>query len=198
MELFGLVWKAGRYGTMEINHIREFHLAHAMVALLSEAGALQRYNISQYSVWQIICNRGGARHAAIHETLMNFPEKYSTIVGERGLKLSGGEKQRVSLGRAFLKAPSILLCDEVTSSLDSNTEAEILNALKTLSKNRTSIFIAHRLTVVMQCDEIIVLENDKVVQQGPHEYLLSRAGRYAQLWMQQNSTDTSDTIMGEG
>ncbi|KAG0501201.1 hypothetical protein HPP92_001273 [Vanilla planifolia] len=139
-----------------------------------------------------------ARHAAIHETIMNFPEKYSTIVGERGLKLSGGEKQRVSLARAFLKAPSILFCDEATSSLDSNTEAEILNALKTLSKNRTSIFIAHRLTIAMQCDEIIVLENGKVVQQGPHEYLLSRAGRYAQLWMQQNSTDTSDTAIKVG
>ncbi|KAG0496739.1 hypothetical protein HPP92_001430 [Vanilla planifolia] len=113
-------------------------------------------------------------------------------------ELSGGEKQRVSLARAFLKAPSILLCDEATSSLDSNTEAEILNALKTLSKNRTSIFIAHRLTIAMQCDEIIVLENGKVVQQGPHEYLLSRAGRYAQLWMQQNSTDTSDTAIKVG
>ncbi|THU57980.1 hypothetical protein C4D60_Mb03t09300 [Musa balbisiana] len=133
-----------------------------------------------------------ARHAAIHETIMKFPEKYSTIVGERGLKLSGGEKQRVSLARAFLKAPSILLCDEATSALDSTTEAEILNALKTLANNRTSIFIAHRLTTAMQCDEIIVLENGKVVEHGPHEVLLSRAGRYAQLWAQQNNNDVSD------
>ncbi|WOK95890.1 ABC transporter B family member 25, mitochondrial [Canna indica] len=133
-----------------------------------------------------------ARHAAIHDTIMNFPEKYATIVGERGLKLSGGEKQRVSLARAFLKAPSILLCDEATSALDSTTEAEILNALKSLANNRTSIFIAHRLTTAMQCDEIIVLENGKVVEQGPHEVLLSRAGRYAQLWAQQNSNDVSD------
>lgn len=132
-----------------------------------------------------------ARLAAIHETIMSFPEKYSTIVGERGLKLSGGEKQRVSLARAFLKAPSILLCDEATSALDSTTEAEILNALKTLSKNRTSIFIAHRLTTAMQCDEIIVLENGKVLEQGHHEVLLSKAGRYAQLWLQQNSTDAA-------
>lgn len=132
-----------------------------------------------------------ARLAAIHDTIMNFPEKYSTIVGERGLKLSGGEKQRVSLARAFLKAPSILLCDEATSALDSTTESEILSALKTLSKNRTSIFIAHRLTTAMQCDEIIVLESGKVVEQGPHEVLLSRAGRYAQLWLQQNNTDTT-------
>ncbi|KAM3740125.1 hypothetical protein ACB098_08G075000 [Castanea mollissima] len=129
-----------------------------------------------------------ARHAAIHDTIMNFPDKYSTVVGERGLKLSGGEKQRVALARAFLKAPAILLCDEATSALDSTTEAEILSALKSLANNRTSIFIAHRLTTAMQCDEIVVLENGKVVENGPHEILLSKAGRYAQLWGQQNNT----------
>ncbi|KAJ0979169.1 hypothetical protein J5N97_014643 [Dioscorea zingiberensis] len=134
-----------------------------------------------------------AKHAAIHDTIMNFPEKYSTIVGERGLKLSGGEKQRVSLARVFLKAPSILLCDEATSALDSTTEAEILNSLKTLANDRTSIFIAHRLTTAMQSDEIIVLENGKVVEQGPHEVLLSRAGRYAELWAHQNSNDAINT-----
>ncbi|XP_008793410.1 ABC transporter B family member 25, mitochondrial [Phoenix dactylifera] len=136
-----------------------------------------------------------ARHAAIHDTIMNFPEKYATIVGERGLKLSGGEKQRVSLARAFLKAPSIMLCDEATSALDSTTEAEILNALKTLANNRTSIFIAHRLTTAMQCDEIIVLENGKVAEQGAHEVLLTRAGRYAQLWAQQNNNDAVDAAV---
>ncbi|KVI03744.1 AAA+ ATPase domain-containing protein [Cynara cardunculus var. scolymus] len=118
-----------------------------------------------------------ARKASIHETIMNFPEQYSTLVGERGLKLSGGEKQRVSLARAFLKAPPILLCDEATSALDSTTEAEILSALRSLANNRTAIFIAHRLTTAMQ-----------VVEQGPHEVLLSNAGRYAQLWSQQNKT----------
>ncbi|PPD67455.1 hypothetical protein GOBAR_DD35664 [Gossypium barbadense] len=137
-----------------------------------------------------------AKRAAIHETIMNFPEKYSTVVGERGLKLSGGEKQRVALARAFLKAPAILLCDEATSALDSTTEAEILNALKSLANNRTSIFIAHRLTTAMQCDEIIVLENGKVVEQGPHDILLGKAGRYAQLWSQQNSSmDAIDTAV---
>ncbi|XVF05874.1 hypothetical protein REPUB_Repub05bG0210700 [Reevesia pubescens] len=129
-----------------------------------------------------------AKRAAIHDTIMNFPEKYSTVVGERGLKLSGGEKQRVALARAFLKAPAILLCDEATSALDSTTEAEILNALKSLANNRTSIFIAHRLTTAMQCDEIIVLENGKVIEQGAHDVLLAKAGRYAQLWAQQNSS----------
>ncbi|PWA86326.1 ABC transporter of the mitochondrion 3 [Artemisia annua] len=129
-----------------------------------------------------------ARKAAIHDTIMKFPDKYSTLVGERGLKLSGGEKQRVALARAFLKAPPILLCDEATSALDSTTEAEILSALRSLANNRTAVFIAHRLTTAMQCDEIIVLENGRVVEQGPHEVLLSNAGRYAQLWSQQNST----------
>ncbi|KAK6931859.1 ABC transporter type 1, transmembrane domain [Dillenia turbinata] len=134
-----------------------------------------------------------ARRAAIHDTIMNFPQKYSTVVGERGLKLSGGEKQRVALARAFLKAPSILLCDEATSALDSTTEAEILGALKSLAHDRTSVFIAHRLTTAMQCDEIVVLENGTVVEQGPHEVLLSKGGRYAQLWGQQNnSVDGAD------
>ncbi|KAG4963992.1 hypothetical protein AAZX31_14G192500 [Glycine max] len=137
-----------------------------------------------------------AQQAAIHNTIMNFPDKYSTVVGERGLKLSGGEKQRVALARAFLKAPAILLCDEATSALDSTTEAEILSALKSVANNRTSIFIAHRLTTAMQCDEIIVLENGKVIEQGPHEVLLSKAGRYAQLWGQQNNTvDAIDTAI---
>ncbi|KMZ66425.1 ABC transporter B family member 25 [Zostera marina] len=135
-----------------------------------------------------------AQRASIHDTIMSFPENYATIVGERGLKLSGGEKQRVSLARAFLKSPSILLCDEATSALDSTTEAEILSALKSLSSNKTSIFIAHRLTTAMQCDEIIVLENGKVAEQGSHDVLLSKAGRYSQLWAQQNSTD-SDAIV---
>ncbi|KAJ8751338.1 hypothetical protein K2173_016526 [Erythroxylum novogranatense] len=137
-----------------------------------------------------------AQRAAIHDTIMNFPDKYSTVVGERGLKLSGGEKQRVALARAFLKAPAILLCDEATSALDSTTEAEILSALKSLATNRTSIFVAHRLTTAMQCDEIIVLENGKVVEQGPHEILLTKAGRYAQLWAQQNSAvETIDSAI---
>ncbi|KAK1412706.1 hypothetical protein QVD17_34169 [Tagetes erecta] len=129
-----------------------------------------------------------ARKAAIHDTIMNFPQQYSTLVGERGLKLSGGEKQRVALARAFLKAPPILLCDEATSALDSTTEAEILTALRSLANNRTAVFVAHRLTTAMQCDEIIVLEKGRVVEQGPHEVLLSNGGRYAQLWSQQNNT----------
>ncbi|KAM0827477.1 hypothetical protein ACQ4PT_068189 [Festuca glaucescens] len=133
-----------------------------------------------------------ARRASIHDVIMNFPDKYDTVVGERGLKLSGGEKQRVSIARVFLKEPSILLCDEATSALDSTTEASILNSLKSLSTDRTSIFIAHRLTTAMQCDEIVVLENGMVVEQGSHDILLSKGGRYAELWSQQNNGDANN------
>ncbi|KAL0726782.1 hypothetical protein Bca4012_022875 [Brassica carinata] len=128
-----------------------------------------------------------ARRAAIHDTIMNFPEKYKTAVGERGLMLSGGEKQRVALARAFLKSPKILLCDEATSALDNKTEAEIMKTLRSLASNRTCVFIAHRLTTAMQCDEIIVMEKGKVVEKGTHEVLLEKSGRYAKLWIQQNS-----------
>ncbi|KAF8114472.1 hypothetical protein N665_0036s0007 [Sinapis alba] len=128
-----------------------------------------------------------ARRAAIHDAIMNFPEKYKTAVGERGLMLSGGEKQRVALARAFLKSPAILLCDEATSALDNKTEAEIMKTLRSLASNRTCVFIAHRLTTAMQCDEIIVMEKGRVVEKGTHEVLLEKSGRYAKLWIQQNS-----------
>ncbi|CAH8275030.1 unnamed protein product [Arabidopsis lyrata] len=128
-----------------------------------------------------------ARRAAIHDTIMKFPDKYRTAVGERGLMLSGGEKQRLALARAFLKAPAILLCDEATSALDSKTEAEIMKTFRSVASNRTCVFIAHRLTTAMQCDEIIVMEKGKVVEKGTHQVLLGKSGRYANLWTQQNS-----------
>uniref|UniRef100_A0A7I4AR54 Uncharacterized protein n=1 Tax=Physcomitrium patens TaxID=3218 RepID=A0A7I4AR54_PHYPA len=135
-----------------------------------------------------------ARQAAIHDVIMRFPDQYETRVGERGLKLSGGEKQRVALARAFLKASPILLCDEATSALDSSTEGEILASLRSLASNRTAIFIAHRLTTAMQCDEIVVLEEGRVVERGSHEVLLGNNGRYAQLWNQQNIIDGGSDV----
>lgn len=122
-----------------------------------------------------------AKKAHIHETIMSFPDGYNTIVGERGLKLSGGEKQRISIARAILKKSPILLCDEPTSSLDSHTEMDIMNNLKEIGKNTTTIIIAHRLSTIQDCDEIIVLDKGIVVEKGTHEQLISKGGRYNEL-----------------
>ena len=127
-----------------------------------------------------------AKLARIHDTIMRMPEGYDSVVGERGLKLSGGEKQRVSIARMILKRPSIVLNDEATSALDSSTESELLANMKEVSEGRTSIFIAHRLATVVDSDWILVLEGGKVVESGTHESLLGQEGsRYAQLWTMQ-------------
>ncbi len=122
-----------------------------------------------------------AKKAHIHDTIMSFPDGYDTIVGERGLKLSGGEKQRVAIARAILKKAPILLCDEPTSSLDSHTEMDIMNNLKEIGKNNTTLIIAHRLSTIIDCDEIIVLHEGKVVERGSHDELIAKGGRYNEL-----------------
>jgi len=126
-----------------------------------------------------------ARLAHIHDQVVGMAAGYDTVVGERGLKLSGGEKQRVALARAFLKKPAVLLCDEATSSLDTRTEQGILEGLDELAAGRTSVFIAHRLSTAARCDQIVVLEAGKVVESGGHAELLARGGRYAELWAKQ-------------
>lgn len=128
-----------------------------------------------------------ARMADLHESILSMPKGYETQVGERGLKLSGGEKQRVAIARAVMKQPCIVLYDEATSSLDSLTEQNILKALRRITINRTSIFIAHRLSTVMDCDEILVLDKGKVVQRGTHQQLIADpASLYSHLWESQN------------
>ncbi|XP_077466286.1 iron-sulfur clusters transporter ABCB7, mitochondrial-like [Stigmatopora argus] len=129
-----------------------------------------------------------ARLAGIHDAILRMPHGYDTQVGERGLKLSGGEKQRVAIARAILKNTPILLYDEATSSLDSITEENILSAMKEMVKQRTSVFIAHRLSTVVDADEIIVLSEGKVKERGNHETLIGMPGSlYADLWNTQNS-----------
>jgi len=130
-----------------------------------------------------------ARAAQIHDFIASLPEGYETTVGERGLKLSGGEKQRVGIARTLLKNPPVLLLDEATSALDTETEQEIKDALNAAGEGRTVLTIAHRLSTVAEADRIVVLEDGKVVETGTHEALLSRDGRYAQLWQRQQADE---------
>jgi ATP-binding cassette subfamily B protein len=128
---------------------------------------------------------GAARAAQIHDFIMTLPDRYDTLVGERGLKLSGGEKQRVAIARMVLKDPPVLVFDEATSALDSRTERMIQAALRRLSSGRTTLIIAHRLSTVVDADQILVLEHGRVVEQGRHGQLLTRHGTYAQMWARQ-------------
>jgi ATP-binding cassette subfamily B protein len=123
-----------------------------------------------------------ARLAHLHELIISLPDGYATKVGERGVKLSGGEKQRVSIARAAIKRPRIYVFDEATSSLDSNTEREILRNLREISRFSTTVVIAHRLSTVVHADEIVVLDAGTIVERGTHAALLSHNGRYAALW----------------
>ncbi|MFT6775590.1 MAG: ABC-type transport system involved in Fe-S cluster assembly fused permease/ATPase subunit [Paracoccaceae bacterium] len=130
-----------------------------------------------------------ARAAQIHDFIVTLPKGYDTMVGERGLKLSGGEKQRVAIARTILKNPPILILDEATSALDTDTEREIQAALKKLSKDRTVLVIAHRLSTVVDADQIVVLDAGRVVESGNHADLLASGGRYAQLWSRQGADE---------
>jgi ATP-binding cassette subfamily B protein len=126
-----------------------------------------------------------AKAASIHDFIMRLPQGYQTTVGERGLKLSGGEKQRVGIARTLLKNPPILMLDEATSALDTETEMEIQAELKAMGVGRTVITIAHRLSTIQDADRIVVLEDGLVVEEGTHDVLLSREGRYWHLWNRQ-------------
>ena len=133
--------------------------------------------------------REAAKLAQIHDFIMTLPQGYESLVGERGLKLSGGEKQRVAIARTILKAPPILMLDEATSALDSHTEKDIQDALERVARERTSLVIAHRLSTVVHADNIIVLDHGEIVEQGTHVDLLARRGLYASLWTRQREAD---------
>jgi ATP-binding cassette subfamily B protein len=132
-----------------------------------------------------------ARFAQLDRFIDSLPEGYDTMVGERGLKLSGGEKQRVGIARMLLKNPRILILDEATSSLDTLTEKEIQARLHELAANRTTLIIAHRLSTIIDADQILVLNQGQVVEQGRHAELLAANGAYAKMWRQQVESNTA-------
>ncbi len=148
--------------------------------------AYGRTNASQAEIEE------AAKMAQIGEFIASLPKGYETRVGERGLKLSGGEKQRVAIARTILKAPPILILDEATSALDTKTEREIQSALDAVSKGRTTLVIAHRLSTIINADEIIVLEKGEIVERGKHRALLSKKGLYAQMWDRQREASEAE------
>jgi ABC-type transport system involved in Fe-S cluster assembly fused permease/ATPase subunit len=133
-----------------------------------------------------------AKHANIHDFINSLPQGYQTVVGERGLKLSGGEKQRIAIARVILKNPRILVFDEATSSLDSHSEQLILESLKEIAQQHTTLVIAHRLSTIIDADNIIVLDKGKIVEQGTHQQLLQQTGLYAHLWQLQQEEERLD------
>ena len=136
-----------------------------------------------------------AKMARIHDFIMSLPDGYQAQVGERGLKLSGGEKQRVAIARTILKRPHILIFDEATSALDSRTEQEILASLREVSEDHTTVTIAHRLSTIIDADEILVLEAGQIVERGSHTNLIDQDGKYKDMWdRQQEAAKAQETL----
>jgi ATP-binding cassette subfamily B protein len=138
-----------------------------------------------------------ARSASIHDTIASFPEGYETLVGERGYRLSGGEKQRIAIARVLLKNPEVLILDEATSALDAISERVVQAALDTASRGRTTIAIAHRLSTIVAADVIFVVDGGRVVERGTHTGLLAANGVYARLYSEQVTTPSPARPLAE-
>lgn len=138
-----------------------------------------------------------ARLANLHDVIARMPKGYDTVVGERGLKLSGGEKQRVAIARVLLKKPKIIVCDEATSSLDSQSEHSIMSNLRAVTQGRTCIYVAHRLSTIVHCDDIIVLKDGQVAERGTHDQLIAMNGVYAGLWRLQAHAHVQEATAAE-
>ncbi|KAF1934647.1 P-loop containing nucleoside triphosphate hydrolase protein [Clathrospora elynae] len=125
--------------------------------------------------------------AAIHDKIMSFPDQYESMVGERGVRLSGGELQRVAIAQVLLKNPKIVMLDEATSAVDTGTEAIMQDAISTIFKDRTMLVVAHRLSTIVGANTILVVNKGKIIEQGTHDELLRQGGKYRELWVQQTS-----------
>jgi len=135
-----------------------------------------------------------ARLANIHDFIEQLPQQYETIVGERGLKLSGGEKQRIAIARAVLKNPRIVIFDEATSSLDSQSESMILNAMQEVTQGVTTLVIAHRLSTIVDADSIYVFDHGRMIESGNHRELLAHQGMYANMWALQQEERIAEKL----
>jgi ATP-binding cassette subfamily B protein len=181
-----------------IRNIRQSSLRAAIGFIPQEAALFNDtiyYNIAygNVSVSRVDVEEA-ARLAKIDDTIRTMPEQYETLVGERGIRLSGGEKQRVAIARAILRNPRILCLDEATSALDSKTEREITAALDELGQNRTVLVVAHRLATVVNADEILVLHEGRIVERGTHTALLALGGHYADMWLRQTEQALDDGL----
>jgi ATP-binding cassette, subfamily B, heavy metal transporter len=136
-----------------------------------------------------------AKQANLHDFIQQLPDGYNTIVGERGLKLSGGEKQRLAIARTLLKNPKVLCFDEATSALDSHSEQRIGKEIINISLNKTTLVIAHRLSTIIDANQILVMDKGEIIEQGTHQQLLAQNGVYASMWqLQQSHTETNNVV----
>jgi ATP-binding cassette subfamily B protein len=160
--------------------------------------ALQRHDRLQHRHGRPDAGMSGiveaAKAAQVHEFILPLPQQYDTVVGERGLELSGGEKQRIAIARAFLGNPPIMVFDEATSALDTRAERAIQNELDRMAQGRTSLVIAHRLSTIVNADEILVMDKGRIVERGRHDALLAQKGLYAQLWALQRQQREFETL----
>ncbi len=140
------------------------------------------FGLKEFDIEQV---KKAAVNAGVHENIQSFPDKYDTLLGERGINLSGGQKQRISIARAIIKNPEILIFDDCLSAVDTETEELILNHLKQIMKNKTSIIISHRISSIQHADEIIVLEKGEVIERGNHQFLIDKKGKYSEMYERQ-------------